>query len=156
MGKICFLSLTNGHSCKVDSKFFNYLNQWKWYLSSTNIRRTTKRDGKLVLLHREILHCPKGFVVDHMDGDITNNTLSNLRICTQQNNATNSKKYKNNKSGYRGVSFNEKSCKSKPWLATIGKNYEKIYIGNFKTAEEASLAYSQHAQKLFGEFFRTN
>lgn len=155
MKKQCLLPLSNGGTTVVDSQFFDYLSQWKWYRSLHSIRRTIKRNGRLVLLHREILHCPKGLVIDHVDGDITNNISSNLRICTQQNNATNSKLYNTNKSGYRGVSFNGNNHKSKPWLATICKNYKKRYIGSFKTPEEASVAYKQYSDRYFGEFART-
>ena len=44
----------------------------------------------------------------------------------------------NNTTGYRGVTFHGKN---KKYRATIRINGQKIWIGEFKTAEEASEAY---------------
>jgi len=50
---------------------------------------------------------PEGFVVDHIDGNPSNNTIENLRVCTNQENAYNSKKSKLNKSGISGISIKD-------------------------------------------------
>ena len=43
-----------------------------------------KQQPKQFLMHRLIMNNPKGFVVDHIDGDTMNNIKSNLRICTSR------------------------------------------------------------------------
>jgi len=50
-----------------------------------------------------------GMVVDHRDGDITNNLEGNLRVITQQENCKNKKQRKDNTTGYTGISYNKTS-----------------------------------------------
>lgn len=50
---------------------------------------------------------PKGYVIDHIDGDIHNNDLSNLRLATVAQNIQNSKMSKANKTGLKGLSWDE-------------------------------------------------
>jgi hypothetical protein len=48
-----------------------------------------------------------GCVIDHIDGDITNNSRDNIRITTQEMNCKNRKKRYDNTSGYTGLSFHK-------------------------------------------------
>lgn len=58
-----------------------------------------------------------------------------------------------NTSGFRGVSF----CKSQNrFRAQIQVDKRNIYIGSFKTAEEAAHAYNQKAIELLGDKARLN
>ncbi|ANM46494.1 HNH endonuclease [Morganella phage vB_MmoM_MP1] len=58
-------------------------------------------------------------------------------------NALNKRKYTNNKSGFKGVSF-DKRAKLKPWRATIMRNKKQIQVGAFVTAKEANDARQQY------------
>ncbi len=60
----------------------------------------------ILLVLREV-NFEDGEVIDHKDGDITNNLRNNLRTTTQQMNCRNRKKHKNNTSGYTGLSFHK-------------------------------------------------
>lgn len=66
-------------------------------------------DGKhgTIQLARYIMDCPKGMVVDHIDGNISNNRKNNLRICTSQQNSCNISKCRNNTSGHNGVHWDK-------------------------------------------------
>lgn len=44
------------------------------------------KDGKGRLLHREVTGCPKGLVVDHLNGVGLDCRRANLRVCTQSDN----------------------------------------------------------------------
>jgi len=76
---------------------------------------------------------PEGSVIDHRNGDTTKNERSNLRITTQSLNCRNSKKKKNNTSGYTGISYN-----SQAKLYTIRKYfYGKREYQSAKTLDAA-------------------
>lgn len=83
--------------------------------------------------------------IDHIDGDPLNNRFSNLRESTQAENVQNIFLYRNNKSGYQGVSWSEANGK---WLATIQIGRRQRYLGVFSSAEEASKAYLEAKSRL--------
>lgn len=86
--------------------------------------------------------------VDHIHGNPLDNRRSELRLATHPQNMMNQKKRKHNKSGFKGVTAKP----SGRWMATIGVNYKKIYLGMFDTKEDAYTAYCQKAHELYGEF----
>src|SRR5690349_2097765 len=49
-----------------------------------------------------------------------------------------------NKSGYRGVSKNNRG----EWVAFITRNYKQVGLGTFATAQEASAAYEKAASEM--------
>ena len=51
-------------------------------------------------------------VIDHIDNNPANNNVKNLRWCSQKDNLANQGKRENNKSGFKGVSF-DKCCNTK-------------------------------------------
>lgn len=79
--------------------------------------------------------------IDHINGDPSDNRISNLRECSHSQNMQNIREAKSpNKSGYLGVS-RAKGCTENPWLAQIQVNMKKIYLGCFPTPEAAHEAY---------------
>lgn len=62
-------------------------------------------------------------VIDHINGDITNNCRSNLRVITQHENCKNQKMRKNNTTGYTGVSYHKPSGR---YLARATINGKRI------------------------------
>ena len=103
-----------------------------------------KIDKKRYLAHRLAWLYMTGswpeFEIDHIEGiNIPNfNKFSNLRDVNHNNNMLNKEKYKSNTSGYRGVSWDNKS---KKWRSRIGLNKKTNLLGYFNTPEEASKAY---------------
>jgi len=90
-------------------------------------------------------------MIDHRDGDATNNRWSNLREATASQNGANTRRRRQNASGYKGVSLDKRSGRCR---ASIRKNGRKINLGTFDTPEAAHAAYVEAARKLFGEFAR--
>ena len=104
-----------------------------------------------LLIHRFIMNCPKGMVVDHINCNPLDNRKSNLRICTITENNRNTKIMRNNKSGYKGVSWDKYM---KKWVAFIRINNKSKSLGYFNTPELAHAAYCAAAKEHFGEFAR--
>lgn len=90
--------------------------------------------------------------VDHIDGDRLNNAKENLRECTRSENQRNRGMQENNKSGFKGVSFDKSRNK---WQAGIGVNGKRISLGRFDTPELAYSAYCKKASELHGEFYHS-
>lgn len=144
----------------VDDNLFDYLNQWRWTISSQGyaVRRARLRSGKYrtILMHRLIASAPTGMVVDHINSNKLDNRLNNLRVCSQRENSSNRKSLnKNNTHGYRGVRYDGRQpCR--PWIAQIMVNRKNIYLYSHKTKEEAALAYNKAAKKYHGKFATLN
>jgi hypothetical protein len=92
--------------------------------------------------------------IDHIDRNRSNNRWSNLREATVSQNLMNSKKRKNSKSKYKGVSFHNRRILK--WAARINVNKKEYILGYFKTQEEAAIVYNKAATKYFGEFAKLN
>lgn len=107
-------------------------------------------DGTYKRMHN-ILLSTNG--VDHKDRDKLNNRINNLRPATDSQNRINSPAHKDNKSGYKGVSFCRHTGK---WQVKISYLYNRKFIGRFTSKEEAALAYNKAAIKYFGEFAYLN
>lgn len=74
-------------------------------------------------------------VIDHIDGDPSNNRLSNLRSVGQNINSRNSKLSKNNTSGFNGVYFDKRRGR---YVARLMVNRKTLWLGAFDTAEKAA------------------
>lgn len=90
-------------------------------------------------------------MVDHIDGNPSNNSIRNLRECSASENQKNRKMNSNNTSGYKGVSFDKSLGR---WRATGATGNKTIHIGFFDTPEEAGEAYQEFAKANHGEFYR--
>src|SRR5690606_29717188 len=95
------IPLTRGKVALVDDEDFEWLSQYSWYLS--NEYPASRVEGKFTYMHRLITGAGKGEVVDHINDNKYDNTRSNLRITTNQNNIRKSKMWSSNTSGYKGV-----------------------------------------------------
>lgn len=91
---------------------------------------------------------PKG-KLDHIDRNRQNNKISNLRLASDSQNVWNAPARKNNKSGFKGVTWNKRN---KAWTAEIWKNYKKTYLGSFKDIEDARKAYIKASVSMHGDY----
>lgn len=144
------LGLGAKHGYVIVDKDFEYLAKLKWTVDSNGYAQVS--GGSKNYVHRLVTNAKQGEVVDHIDGNKLNCKSSNLRLCTQAENARNQKLRLNNTSGYKGV----RQIDNGKFIARIKKDYKYRHLGVFKTKIEAAIAYNEAAQKLHGEFARLN
>lgn len=84
--------------------------------------------------------------IDHINGDHSDNRISNLRLATHAENMQNHRKARSDsKSGLAGVY--KAPGKRLGWYAEIRTNGKKTYIGYFETKELAHNAYLQEKRR---------
>ena len=90
--------------------------------------------------------------VDHRNGVRSDNTWSNLREASREENGRNRSMARSNKSGYKGV-----QRRGKRWVARIGgrQGVGQEVIGWFHSPEEAAKAYETAAKARYGDFSLT-
>ena len=145
----------------VDDGEYGYLSQYKWHTFRAGntyyaARNKYNEQGFRVtsLMHREISPPPDGMEIDHMDGDGLNNSRSNLRFCTKQQNQFNQQNTHRVKTSiFKGVIWSREKCK---WKAQIGLKRKIIHLGYFDVEEDAARAYNRAAVTMFGEFAGVN
>ena len=107
---------------------------------------------KRYLAHRIIFLMRYGYLpdmIDHIDGDRTNNRIENLRAATRAQNAHNFGLSAHNKSGHRNVHWSNKDNR---WRVHLRYNGKRISIGSFVELNDAVEAARQARQKYHGEF----
>lgn len=107
--------------------------------------------GKRTYLHRLVCNLSDSrLVVDHINGDTTDNRKENLRVCTNIENTKNLRKQSNGiTSKYKGVSYYKRDG---TWEVNVaGHSY-----GRYPSEWFAAYIYNQKATLLFGEFARLN
>ena len=151
------IPLTQGKVALVDDDMYSYFMQWNYfYRNGYAAREITAQSGKriTIYMHREVMNAPDGMKVDHRNtGKTLDNRRENLRICTHAQNLQNTKKHRDNASGYKGVHLNKHA---KKWQASVMSGGSRHYLGLFDDPKAAARAYDAKARELFGEFARTN
>ena len=94
---------------------------------------------------------PKGMQIDHINGNILDNRIENLRLATYAENQWNAKTRVDNKSGVKGVSWHKASQK---WRAQIKQNKVLYDLGTHDTIEKAKEIVQKKRIQLHGEFTR--
>lgn len=75
--------------------------------------------------------------IDHINRIRHDNKIKNLRLATSSENLRNTKIYSSNKTGINGV---RKRKNENKWIAHIGHNNKRIYIGKYKDLSDAIFA----------------
>lgn len=121
----------------------------KWRFSSSHV---ATGNTNVIDLSHIVLDIPieeNYTVVDHINGDATDNRRCNLRICTQSQNVLNKSFVSNNTSGFIGVSYKKDRNRYDP---EIRLGYTRCHLGMTKTLEEAVYKRYIAEQLLFKEF----
>jgi hypothetical protein len=109
--------------------------------------------GKQYYVHRIIYLMQHGVMpklIDHIDGNPSNNAIENLRETDSSTNNFNSAYKDKNKSGYRNVFYNKDRGK---WTIYITINKKTKFFGSYDDVELAGLVADEARRKYHGEFF---
>lgn len=137
------IKLTHGKYAIVDTADFEWLNQWKWHLSSFGYAlRRIAVDGKRenIWMHRLINKTPEGFQTDHKNRNRLDNRRENLHTVTRQQNMINMSGHKNSKVGLRNIDYLNRRWLAKRWRVRIQRFKKVVHQSFHSTLQEAVLA----------------
>lgn len=146
------IKLTNDGFACVSDEDYDRISGFRYKRMTKDGRHYAYRvgEGKLIGLHQDVLGVKEGFEIDHRNGDGLDNTRRNLRHATRSQNQANRPHW-----GLRGVTPLA-GKKGTTYMARIKVNRRSIYLGTFKTEQEAAAAYDKAALEHFGEFATLN
>ena len=138
------IKLTKGKFTMVDDFNFDWLNQFKWNVSTSGyaVRKVGK---KTIRMHHLIKKPTKGLFIDHINQNKLDNRRENLRIVTKSQNGFNRGIPSNNKSGIKGVYWDKFTSK---WRAEIKVFYKKISLGRFLDKKKA-ISARKKAERIY-------
>lgn len=131
-------------------KVAGYYNKRTGYIT-VNLNGTFYKGHRLI--YKLVNGVEPSLPIDHIDGNVLNNKIENLREVTVQENAFNADKRSvkgKESSVYKGVQKDKRQ-----WVASIKKGPDR-YRKGFATEIEAALWYDEMALELFGEFAKLN
>lgn len=155
------IPLSMGRVAMVGDDDYEELSKYKWSISTGSQKdsyyayRTERVNGKdkPIAMQRQIMNCPIGMIVDHINHNTLDNRKDNLRVVTNQQNSCNRRGWKNSRSGYKGVTW---YSHNRGWRSQITINGKVIVIGYFFNPLEAALAYDRAAVEYHGEYAYLN
>lgn len=113
---------------------------------------TVSINSKNYLRHRIIFLLEQGYIpdiLDHINGNRGDDRIENLRPVNISQNSQNKKINSNNNSGYTGVSHN---VETNDWSSELKINGKKIFLGRYKTKEDAAVVRTIAELEYFGEY----
>lgn len=159
------IPLTQGMYTIVNASRYEELSKHKWharrcadrpgYYAQRNSYQDADGNRHMIHISRVIFGIPDddSNSIDHRNLNTLDNRDDNLRYATPEQNGWNQGVRKNNRSGFKGVSFSASTGK---WAAVIRHGRKQTFLGYFPTAYEAHLAYCEAAKRLHGDFARTS
>lgn len=159
-GTYAIVELTQGQVTLVDIEDLDKIGEYRWYAvwnstalayyCNTAVRIAPKKQA-ILGIHRIIMDCPDGLVVDHIDGNSMNNRKYNLRIFTKAQNNMNKRIRKCNRSGHRNVVL-----KGDRYEVYVNENGKRHYIGSTRDYNIAVEMQESAAKELQGEYYRAD
>lgn len=149
----------SGYSILIDEEDIPLIQQHNWWVNNTEgkirVMRMNHPHKNNITLHRELMGVTDPKVqVDHKNRNRLDNRKSNLRPCTNAENARNSTRPVG-ESGYRGVRLRKRPGvpKYQVYLTVDGKG---VSGGTFTDPILAAIKYNELATKYHGDFATLN
>lgn len=124
------------------------------YITSRNYRiicidRTDYFEHNLIWLYVNGTFPPRGYEIDHINRDRSDNKIANLRICTRTQNNANMNLRNDNATGVRGVYFDKSREK---YCVQVTANGKTKSLGRYGDLETARKVAETARNEIFGEF----
>jgi hypothetical protein len=158
-GAVARIALHGGRHATVDLADLPRVAAYRWYANYSDgkwrVLRSYREGGRQRTrsLHHELLDLPPAVRVAHVNGDGLDNRRANLRRSSATANGAKRRLNRNNRSGYRGVSW---YAPLRKWRAEINGRPRHMHLGYFATAEEAARVWDEAAEARWGEAARLN
>ena len=154
------IELTQGKVALVDDEDYPRVSQYRWQYAYSYGRgyatRAVRNKGgaqRREFMHKVLMPCRPGCIVDHVNGNSLDNRRCNLREATRSQNAANSRKRTSGSSRFKGVSWYKPR---RQWRCALYDHGKLIDLGFFDDESEAGRAYDIEAKRVYGEFARLN
>jgi hypothetical protein len=149
------IEVKDGSIAIVDAEDWDFLKGFRWY-RITNPKPKGAMcfiDDKSYCMHRLVMGLERQdrILVRHRNSNYLDNRKENLRFITKSEAAGSIPGH--SKTGFKGVHFDRR--RGLYW-ASVFRNGEFYWLGNFGSAKQAAWAYDRAAESLFGEFAVTN
>lgn len=154
--KDCFLQLYDKNNlpvgiAKFDTEDLPKIAPHNWCLNAGGYV-VSWINGKIIYMHRHVMDCVPGELVDHKNQNTTDNRKQNLRHCNKSQNAYNGKAV-GKTSKFRGVYRDESR---KKWTARLVNQGKLVFFKRFDTETEAACAYNKAAMEYAKGFTSLN
>lgn len=147
-----------GEEFWFDIEDYNKIKDYCWHFNQWgHLISTEPHSNKRAFLHRKVMEpIPEGMVVNHKNHppgrkNKFDNRKSNLEICTPQQNSMNHHIHSNNTTGHSGITY-----KDDRWIVRIGYMNNRIYLGSYKSLEEAINVRKKAEEKYYGQYSLNN
>ena len=138
--------------------------RWNSRCANKPVKLTPGRDGYLCFKLLDVVYRshrvawalhhgewpPIDMHIDHLNHDVTDNSIRNMRLATPLQNRFNQRKVRGKTSCFKGVFWDARRSK---WCSKIKKNGRHILIGCFDNELIAYEAYCRVAREYHGDFF---
>lgn len=139
------VKLNDENHMLCDIEDWERFNGHYWFMNDAGYAVCETMKTGTLRFHKLVTGTTAEVIIDHIDRNKLDNRKCNLRIATASVNAINRGLQSNNTSGHKGVRLNKHGS----WVASITVNKKHIYIGSFKTKEEAVKARELAEEKYY-------
>lgn len=135
----------------IDAEDIEKIQKYKWYINiPQNAKTYYVASDKIGKLHRFVMDvADRNDIIDHINHNGLDNRKSNLRIVDTSTNKKNGTIFKNNTSGYTGISIEENSIKAY-WMDNGKLKSKRFSMKKFDNALELAIDMRKQKEKECG------